>query len=286
MVRFCKNIFRSSHTCTSIDYHNKTLILSDMRVVLQMWDTAGQERFRAIVKEYYRKADGVLLVYDLTNVSTFHKLSSWLDELRAVNDTASVLIVGNKNDLVDSNAVSRTTVKTYAREEGIEFSETSAKNNENVDKIFQKLALTVLERKRILPFFTEVVKPKVEVDFRAERIEPEDEVDFKTQRIEPEVEVDFRAERIEPEDEVDFKTQRIEPEVEVDLNTERNEPVVEVHFNTERTEPESTSEWIFLDPEPTSCDYLPPVIKLSDTFGGDCIKLHIEQPKKKKKKCC
>ncbi|GIX80767.1 hypothetical protein CDAR_481341 [Caerostris darwini] len=260
MARFCKNIFRSSHTWTSIDHYNKTLIFNDRRIDLQMWDTAGQERFRAIVKEYYRKADGVLLVYDLTNVITFHKLSSWLDELRAVNETASVLIVGNKNDLVDSNAVSRSSVQTYAREEGVEFSETSAKNNENVDKIFQKLVLTVLERKRIPPFFTEVVKPAVQVDLKTEGIGPEDEVDFKTERIEPEVEIDF-------------KTERIEPEIEVDLNTER-------------TEPESNSEWIFLDPEPTFCDFLPPIIKLSDNFRGDCIKLHIEQPRKKKKKCC
>ncbi|CAL1281537.1 unnamed protein product [Larinioides sclopetarius] len=139
-----------------VDSYNKTIILNDKKINLELWDTVGQERYKAIVKEYFRKADGVLLAYDMTNLATFIKLSSWLHELRELNEEATVLIVGNKSDLPQQNHVSRTTVETYAREEGLEFYETSAKNNDNVDEVFQNLALKVLEKKKIKPFYKEI----------------------------------------------------------------------------------------------------------------------------------
>ncbi|GBN49677.1 Ras-related protein RABA2a [Araneus ventricosus] len=143
--------------CTLIvDNYNKTINLKDKKIDLELWDTAGQERYKAIVKEYFRKADGVLLAYDMTNLTSFMKLSSWLDELRALNEEATVFIVGNKSDLPHQNQVSRTTVENYARQEGLDFCETSAKNNENVDEVFQNLALKVLERKKITPFCEEI----------------------------------------------------------------------------------------------------------------------------------
>ncbi|GBO02873.1 Ras-related protein Rab-12 [Araneus ventricosus] len=154
MMRFCKNIFKEGHKSTvAVDKYNKTILLNDKEIDLELWDTAGQERYNTIIKKYFRRADGVLLAYDMTNLATFMKLSSWLDELRQLNEEATVLIVGNKADLLNQNQVSRTTVENYARDEGLDFCETSAKNNENVDEVFQNLTLKVLERKQIPPFY-------------------------------------------------------------------------------------------------------------------------------------
>lgn len=66
-------------------------------ISLQIWDTAGQERFRSIPRCYFRKADGVLLIYDITNAQSLLNVRRWLSDL---DDMTQVVIVGNKVDLV------------------------------------------------------------------------------------------------------------------------------------------------------------------------------------------
>lgn len=51
---------------------------------LQIWDTAGQERFQSITSSYYRGADGVLLVFDLTDNTSLDKLENWIDHIKEV----------------------------------------------------------------------------------------------------------------------------------------------------------------------------------------------------------
>uniref|UniRef100_A0A673GJK4 EF-hand calcium-binding domain-containing protein 4B-like n=1 Tax=Sinocyclocheilus rhinocerous TaxID=307959 RepID=A0A673GJK4_9TELE len=77
--RFCDNFFHSG-TCATvgIDYSVKTLTVDNSQVALQMWDTAGQERYRSITKQFFRKADGVVVVYDITNEQTFTAVRQWL----------------------------------------------------------------------------------------------------------------------------------------------------------------------------------------------------------------
>uniref|UniRef100_A0A672LM54 Calcium release activated channel regulator 2A n=1 Tax=Sinocyclocheilus grahami TaxID=75366 RepID=A0A672LM54_SINGR len=77
--RFCDNCFHSG-TCATvgIDYSVKTLTVDNSQVALQMWDTAGQERYRSITKQFFRKADGVVVVYDVTNEQTFTAVRHWL----------------------------------------------------------------------------------------------------------------------------------------------------------------------------------------------------------------
>ena len=68
-------------------------------VKLQIWDTAGQERFRGLAKNYYRGADAVVLVYDVTQARTFVDVPSWLEELESFSlDERNILqvIVANK----------------------------------------------------------------------------------------------------------------------------------------------------------------------------------------------
>ncbi|XP_035204949.1 GTP-binding protein YPTM2-like, partial [Stegodyphus dumicola] len=87
----------------NITFHGET-------IKLVIWDTAGQERFKAIVRSYYRMADGVLLVYDVTDYATFSMVSGWLSDLRTHNDEADVLIVGNKNEDPAKKAVTASVV--------------------------------------------------------------------------------------------------------------------------------------------------------------------------------
>ncbi len=66
---------------------------------VQLWDTAGTERYRTITPIYYRKVDGVLLIFDLTDRVSFRSIQYWIDELSEKGeDGAQLMLVGNKSD--------------------------------------------------------------------------------------------------------------------------------------------------------------------------------------------
>jgi len=119
-------------------------------VKLQIWDTAGQERFHTITTSFYRQAMGIMLVYDITNVKSFNNVTNWLRNIEehAAEDVVRILI-GNKADLEDKRRISKTMGEEVAHEHGLEFLETSAKTNVNVEAAFLKLGEAILEKKRM-----------------------------------------------------------------------------------------------------------------------------------------
>ena len=111
---------------------------------MQIWDTAGQERFKNIQASYYKGANGILVVYDITNKESFEHLNSWLIEIeKNGNKNVYKLLIGNKSDLEDSREVSKEEGKKFAKNHGYNFYETSAKTAEGVkeafDDIFEQL---------------------------------------------------------------------------------------------------------------------------------------------------
>jgi small GTP-binding protein len=89
-----------------IEYMNKTIEVHGKKVQLEIWDTAGQERFHSIAPIYYRKANAVLLVYDITSKSTFDRAKLWLQELESNgNPNALTVLLGNKTDLESKREV-------------------------------------------------------------------------------------------------------------------------------------------------------------------------------------
>ena len=107
---------------------------------LQIWDTAGQERFRTITQSYYRSADAIVLVYDIGNLDTFRSLPEWMQEVeRYAGKQVYRVLVGNKSDRIDREVLMKSG-EEFARENGIPFMETSAKNSSNVDTLFLQLA--------------------------------------------------------------------------------------------------------------------------------------------------
>ncbi|XP_037706845.1 ras and EF-hand domain-containing protein-like isoform X2 [Choloepus didactylus] len=106
LMRLCKNEFRGNTNATlGVDFQMKTLIVDGERTVLQLWDTAGQERFRSIAKSYFRKADGVLLLYDVTCEKSFLDVREWVDMIEdATHENIPIMLVGNKADLRDPAA--------------------------------------------------------------------------------------------------------------------------------------------------------------------------------------
>ncbi|XP_038660821.1 ras and EF-hand domain-containing protein isoform X2 [Scyliorhinus canicula] len=101
LLRLCKNEFRGNSSATlGVDFQMKTLIVDGEQTVLQLWDTAGQERFRSIAKSYFRRADGVLLLYDVTCEKSFLNVREWVDTIEdSTNENIPIMLVGNKADL-------------------------------------------------------------------------------------------------------------------------------------------------------------------------------------------
>ncbi|XP_067397535.1 ras-related protein Rab-18-B-like isoform X3 [Emydura macquarii macquarii] len=85
-----------------VDLKVKNMVVEGNPVQLAIWDTAGQERFRTLTPSYYRGAQGVILVYDVTRKDTFTKLMTWLNELETYATRSNIvkMLVGNKIDKV------------------------------------------------------------------------------------------------------------------------------------------------------------------------------------------
>ncbi|XP_033216746.1 ras-related protein Rab-43-like [Belonocnema kinseyi] len=148
--RFRSGNFIERHGSTiGVDFSLKTVIVDGKKVKLQIWDTAGQERFRTITQSYYRSANGVIVVYDITKRSTFLNLQRWVEEVRRYASSHVLLIlVGNKNDLEDSREVEKAEADAVCEylPEVLSVVETSAKENTNIDSIFFSLASELKRR--------------------------------------------------------------------------------------------------------------------------------------------
>ncbi|NP_001391890.1 ras and EF-hand domain-containing protein homolog isoform 2 [Mus musculus] len=154
LMRLCKNEFQGNTSATlGVDFQMKTLIVDGEQTVLQLWDTAGQERFRSIAKSYFRKADGVLLLYDVTCEKSFLNVREWVDMVEdGTHRTIPIMLVGNKADLRDvDNAENQKCISAYLGEKlamtyGALFCETSAKDGSNVVEAVLHLAREVKKR--------------------------------------------------------------------------------------------------------------------------------------------
>jgi len=144
-----------------IDVRIKNVNIDGKIVKVQVWDTAGQERYRNITKGYYRGADGMILAFDVTDRKSFNRLGYWLKEVLKVSRDFPKIIVGNKVDLVSAREVSAEEAQEKCEEWGIQYIETSAKKNLNVDHAFLEISALAAQHKakRIMTKKLKVKKP-------------------------------------------------------------------------------------------------------------------------------
>ncbi|XP_067645022.1 ras-related protein Rab-26 isoform X3 [Eurosta solidaginis] len=126
----------------TINHKNKVVVVDGTRVKLQIWDTAGQERFRSVTHAYYRDAHALLLLYDVTNKTTYDNIRAWLGEIREyAQDDVVIVLIGNKADCSNSERqVKREDGERLSREHNVPFMETSAKTGLNVELAFSAIA--------------------------------------------------------------------------------------------------------------------------------------------------
>ncbi|CAG9862322.1 unnamed protein product [Phyllotreta striolata] len=143
LVKFDTGKFHSgSFSATvGIGFTTKVVTVDNTKVKLQIWDTAGQERFRSVTHAYYRDAHALLLLYDVTNKTSFDNIRAWLGEIREyAQDDVVIMLLGNKADCGLDRAVRREDGERLAREYNVAFMETSAKSGQNVELAFIAVA--------------------------------------------------------------------------------------------------------------------------------------------------
>ncbi|XP_077995431.1 ras-related protein Rab-35-like isoform X2 [Glandiceps talaboti] len=149
LLRFADNTFTGTYITTiGVDFKIRTIDVNGEKVKLQIWDTAGQERFRTITTTYYRGTHGVIVVYDVTSADSFVNVKRWLHEIDQNCDNVARILVGNKNDCPDRKVVESDDAKKFAEQMGVQLFETSAKENINVEEIFNAITELVIEKKK------------------------------------------------------------------------------------------------------------------------------------------
>lgn len=157
--QFTQGTLPSGHQGATIgvDFMIKTVVANNMKIKLQLWDTAGQERFRSITQSYYRSAHCLILVYDISSQPSFDALSKWIRDVDAVLDRDTQLgsdvlrvLVGNKCD--KEREVPYSIGEKFADINKFDlFMETSALDNESVEKLFSDIAEMLALKKRDEP---------------------------------------------------------------------------------------------------------------------------------------
>ncbi|CAF4169459.1 unnamed protein product [Rotaria sp. Silwood2] len=149
--RFCKDHFTEAFSATlGIDLQVKMLNIDNRIIALQLWDTAGQERFRSITKQYLRKSDGIILVYDVTSEITFQNVRSWITCTQELTDEDCIIVlVGNKTDLCNDDERRPVKYKDGAKladEYRCLFFESSARLGTSVIEIMEAIARLMQEK--------------------------------------------------------------------------------------------------------------------------------------------
>eukprot|EP00928_Gymnodinium_smaydae_P092024 TRINITY_DN75801_c0_g1_i2.p1 TRINITY_DN75801_c0_g1~~TRINITY_DN75801_c0_g1_i2.p1 ORF type:complete len:359 (-),score=22.34 TRINITY_DN75801_c0_g1_i2:96-1172(-) len=142
--RYAASVFSEEHVPTpGIEYQSRTLQIDEQTVKLQIWDTSGEERFSAVLSNCFRSANAVIVVFDMTNRTSFKGVGRWLTEIRRhCKDRVVAHLVGTKCDVSDA-AVSCEEGQQFARAHDLPFSACSARTGEHVDQIFWDVACSV-----------------------------------------------------------------------------------------------------------------------------------------------
>ena len=153
LIRYANNTFNANYLATvGLDNFTKDDIINGKTIRIKIWDTAGQEKFHSLAKGFFRNAQGIMVVYDVTKSETYQNLRHWTQSIKTHMgndiDKISVIIIGNK---IDSNEreVNKQEAEAFSRELGYPYFETSAKSGENVNTTIQFLVREILKKNNL-----------------------------------------------------------------------------------------------------------------------------------------
>ena len=139
--RFINDTFnKDSKATVGVEFLSKTYLINQEVFKIEIWDTAGQERYKSITAAYYKGAKGAMIVYDVTNQTSFDNVDNWANEIKEkAARNINLMIVGNKTDLTDKIVVTSEVATEKAKALEIPIMETSALDSTNVKEAFYQL---------------------------------------------------------------------------------------------------------------------------------------------------
>ena len=147
LQRFNKGDFLVNHLTTiAIDFKMKIYEVNGVKLKMQIWDTAGQERFNTLTSNFFKTAQGIVVVYSVTDEHSFQSINKWIAQIQNLAPkNVKVLLVGNKIDLENDRVISQEKGIECAKKFGLPIMEASAFTGENVNQIFQRVGEMILE---------------------------------------------------------------------------------------------------------------------------------------------
>ena len=150
ILKYTDNSFSQEYLSTlGVDYKHKKIKLKNGKDVrLRIFDTAGQERYRAVSASFIKKADGVILIYDISDLDSFEAVDNWIKSIKEIGkEKLPIVLVGNKCDLSDDERkISLKEGQDKANEFQIPFYETSCKDGINIKEALEKLIDDIIEK--------------------------------------------------------------------------------------------------------------------------------------------
>ena len=149
LIRYTDEDFKDTLFTIGIDSRIQNLKKNNLNITLKIYDTAGQERYRSIVQNYYKGADGIILIYDITNKKSFESIEQWINKIKESSDYQNIglVVVGNKCDLENNRVVKKEEKELLEKKIEMKIIEASAKLDINVKESFNLLIGKMIEKK-------------------------------------------------------------------------------------------------------------------------------------------
>ena len=146
--KYVENKFNESYfASTGIDLITTSIKIEGKSFKIQIWDTAGQEKYRAMTKNLFLKTQGIVIIFDISNEISFINLKSWMNDIKEeCSADIPMILVGNKLDLEDKRVIDKERAMEFAKNEKLEYIETSSKTGENINKALSLIIEKIYQR--------------------------------------------------------------------------------------------------------------------------------------------
>ena len=150
ILRFTENIFEDIYLSTiGIDFKIKKIKIKDKKYKIFFYDTTGQERYVSIAFNTIKNADGIFLMYDITNEQSFQSLPEWINSvIEAKGNDFPIILLGNKIDKEEERKITKEAGKELADKYEFGFFEISNKEGINIEEAGLALINKILDKKK------------------------------------------------------------------------------------------------------------------------------------------